>query len=69
MSVHLTIIELTMWLADWQSGRLAVWQTTPRTSDVTVTKIAGCVLVRILVNRLFVFVFLAFILFTLRPLC
>ena len=30
---------------------LAVWQPTPRTVDDTVTKIAGCVRVRILMNR------------------
>ena len=46
-----------------------VWQPTPRTADVTVTKIAGYVRVRILMNRWFFFVYLAFILFTLRPLC
>ena len=40
---HLTIIELTMWLAGWQL--------TPRRADVTVTKIAGYVHVRILMNR------------------
>ena len=31
--------------------RLAVWQPTPRTADVTVTKIAGYVRVRILTNQ------------------
>ena len=40
-----------------------VWQSTSRTADVTVTKIAGYVRVRILMNRWFFFVFLAFILF------
>ena len=30
---------------------LAVWQPTPRTADVTVTKMAGYVRVRILINR------------------
>ena len=46
-----------------------VWQPTPKTADVTVTKIAGYVRVHILMNRWFFFVFLAFIVFTLRPLC
>ena len=40
---NLTIIELTMWPC--------VWQLTPKTADVTVTKIAGYVRVRILMNR------------------
>ena len=44
---HLTIIELTMWPYVWP----CVWQPTPRTADVTVTKIAGYVRVRILMNR------------------
>ena len=44
-SIHLTLIELTMWLAGWQP--------TPTTADVTVTQIAGYVRVRILMNRLF----------------
>ena len=48
---------------------VCVWQPTPRTADVTVTKIAGYVRVCILMNRWWFFVFLAFILFTLRPLC
>ena len=34
-----------------------VWQSTPRTADVTVTKIAGYVRVRILMNRLFFRIF------------
>ena len=65
--------RLTVWpsgrLAVWPSGRLAVWpsgrlvQPTPRTADVTVTKIAGYVRVRILTNRGIFFVFLAFIFF------
>ena len=39
-----------------------MWQPTPRTTDVTVTKIADhFVRVRVLMNRRFVFVFLAFI--------
>ena len=42
-SWNLNIIELTVWLA--------VWQPTPRTADVTVTKIAGYVRVRILMHR------------------
>ena len=42
-SWNLYIIELTVWLA--------VWQLTPRTADVTVTKIAGYVRVRILMHR------------------
>ena len=41
--IYLLIIEVTVWLA--------VWQPTPRTADVTVTKIAGYVRVRILINR------------------
>ena len=36
-------IELTMWLAGWQP--------TPTMADVTVTKIAGYVRVRILMNQ------------------
>ena len=49
---------------------VTVWQPTHRMADVTVTKIAGYVRVRILMNRCFFFVFLAmFILFTLQPLC
>ena len=39
----LTIIELTVWPC--------VWKPTPITADVTVTKIAGYVRVRILMNR------------------
>ena len=42
-----------------------VWQPTPKTADVTVTKIAGYVRVRILMNRLFFLVFLPFIVVTL----
>ena len=41
--VNLTIIMLTMWPC--------VWQPTDRTADVTVTKIAGYVRVRILMNQ------------------
>ena len=41
---NLTIIELT---------NEHVWKPTPRTADVTVTKIAGYVRVRILMNRFF----------------
>ena len=41
--------------ARYPSGRLCVWpcvwQSTPRTADVTVTNIAGYVRVRILMNR------------------
>ena len=37
----------------WPYGRLAVWQPTTRTADVTVTKFAGYVRVRILMNRWF----------------
>ena len=48
---------------------VCVWQTTPRTAEITVTKIAGYVRVRILMNRRFFFVFLALILFHLRPIC
>ena len=44
---------------------VCVWQPTPRTADVTVTKIAVYVRVRILMNRSF----FVFILFTLQPLC
>ena len=47
--LNLTIIELTMWLA--------MWQPTPTTADVTVTKIAGYVRVRILMNRWFFRIF------------
>ena len=43
----LTIIELTMYVAD----RVSVWQPTPTTADATVTEIAGYVRVHILVNR------------------
>ena len=43
--------------------RACVWQSTPRTADATVTKIAGYVHVRILMNRVFFLVFLAFIVF------
>ena len=48
---HLTITELTMWPG------VAVWQPTPKTADVTVTKIAGYVRVRILMNRRFFRIF------------
>ena len=44
-SDNLTIIELTMW------NDVAGWQPTPTTADVTVTKIAGYVHVRILMNQ------------------
>ena len=40
---YLTIIDLTMWPC--------VWQPTPKTADVTVTKIAGYVRVRIFMNQ------------------
>ena len=43
--------ELTMWLA------VSVWQSTPRTADVTVSKIAGYVRIRILMNQLFFCIF------------
>ena len=43
--LNLTIIELTMWVDGWQP--------TPTTADVTVTKIAGYVRVRIFMNRYF----------------
>ena len=66
---NLIIIELTMCPSDRVCGWPCVWQPTPRTADVTVTKIAAYVRVRILVNRWFFFVFLACILFTLRPIC
>ena len=47
---------------------VAVCQPTPRTADVTVTKIAGYV--RVCMNESVIFlVFLAFILSTLRPVC
>ena len=46
---NLTIIELTMWPCEWQP--------TPRTAGVTVTKIAGYVCVRILMNRWFFCIF------------
>ena len=48
---YLTIIELTMWLS------VCVWQSTSRTADVPVSKIAGYVRVRILMNRLFFRIF------------
>ena len=44
---YLTIIELTM----WPCVCACVWQSTPRTADVTVTNIAGYVRVRIVMNR------------------
>ena len=44
---------------------VCVWDPTPRTADVTVTKIAGYVRARILMNRWFFFRILAFIIFTL----
>ena len=46
---YLTIIELTMWPYGWP----CVWQPTPKTADVTVTKIASYVRVRIVINRCF----------------
>ena len=46
---YLTIIELTMWPYGWP----CVWQPTPKTADVTVTKVAGYVRVRIVMNRWF----------------
>ena len=33
------------------AGRVSVWQPTPRTADVTITKIAGYIRVRIVMNR------------------
>ena len=39
------------------AGRVSVWQPTPTTVDVTVTKIAGYVRVRILMNRWFFHIF------------
>ena len=39
------------------ADRVSVWQPTPRTADVTVTKIAGYVRVRILMNRRFFRIF------------
>ena len=50
---YLTIIELTMWPCVW----LCVWQPTPKTADVTVTKIAGYDRVRLLMNRRFFRIF------------
>ena len=47
--IYLTIIELTMCPC--------VWQSTPKTADVTVTKIACYVRVRILMNRWFFRIF------------
>ena len=44
---NLSIIKLTM----WPCVCVCVWQPTPKTADVTVTKIAGYVRVRILMNR------------------
>ena len=52
-----------------RANDVAVWQPTPKTADVPVTKIAGYVRARILMNRLFFSYFMAFIVFTLRPLC
>ena len=60
LQYNLTTIELTVWPC--------VWQPTARTADVTVTKIAGYVRVRILMNR-FPPVFFAFIVCPLQPLC
>ena len=51
------------------AGRVSVWHPTPRTADVTVTKIAGYVHFRILMNRWFFFVFFAIMVFILRPIC
>ena len=50
---NLTIIELTMWPCVWPCVR----QPTPKTADVTVTKIAGYVRVRILMNLWFFRIF------------
>ena len=41
------LIELEIHVAGWQ----CVWKSAPRTADVTVTKIAGYVRIRILMNR------------------
>ena len=65
---NLTIIELAMWLCGCLSAWPCVWQSTPRTADVVVTKLAGYVRLRILMNRRFFFVFLSVIVFKLRPL-
>ena len=46
---NLTIIELRIWPYVWP----CVWQPTPKTADVTVTRIAGYVRVCILMNRWF----------------
>ena len=50
---HLTIIELTM----WPCVRACVWQPTPKTADVTITKITGYVRIRILMNQWFFRIF------------
>ena len=47
--LNLTIIELPMCVCVCVC--VCVWQSTPRTADATVTKIAGYVRVRILMNR------------------
>ena len=48
---NLNIIELTMYVCRYVAGRVSVCQPTPRTADVTVTKIAGYVRVCILMNQ------------------
>ena len=40
-----------------RANDVCVWQPTPKTADVTVTKIAGYVRVRILMNRRFFRIF------------
>ena len=51
--VNLTIIELTMWpcVRACARARACMCQPIPKTADATVTKIAGYVHVRILMNR------------------
>ena len=49
----LTIIELTMWPCVCVCVCVRVWKPNPITADVTVTKIAGYVRIRILMNQWF----------------
>ena len=48
---YLAVIELAMWPSVRLSVSPCVRQSTPRTADVTVTKIGGYVRVHILMNR------------------
>ena len=46
-----------MWPCVWPPVCACVWQPTPKTADVTVTKIAGYVRVRVVMNRWFFRIF------------